>query len=887
MKKFLEKHLKVYVHEASPFLWITAIFFAIFFVTAIFRTYVDATFLKRYGPQFIPIMLVINALLTFVIFGITDRLARRFRDHSLLGAILGIYAASVTVLFFMIEAGLSIAYPILYQLLNLLDSILLVYLWNMAGDLFDARQGKRIFPLITAGQVLGTTLGSFLVTPLTFVIGQDPTLLVFGAVCLATALYLFRTAPALLGSESPKGTTAKAASPTKRLTEVPGLMKTYPIVRYLIITGLVPNLLLPIFQYQFGVIANNTFTSSESLIWFLGWFRGATTFITFVLLFFMGRLYSSMGITNASLVQPINFAVLFGGLAGFFNIVVAAYGQFSVILVQRAVAGPVNKVLYSIVPSDLMAWSRTFIRGNVLKIGMLAGSLMMIILKPVLDARDFAYIAVAFSVYLVFETLLFRKHYKRILKQVIVEKEIDFDQIEAVRAFDSGGVAMDVVPVPVEDRKEEKPLSDYVKVPEIAPEVALKLLDDPNPRTRADAAASFAANQDIRAVRKLIPCLGSTDDEVRNAAIEALISYKEKILPFLEISLVESSDHRMMQGILEVIRLSAVKDFEIIPFLGKEVAFAYGNLIALNRLQSMDQEQSVEMLKECLEEINTEIVRLIFYGLWVYHADMRLMYEALKSETASIAVEMVENSINKAIAPYLIPLIEDVPIAEKIEKGRRLLPLIRNDNPERLLTLLAESEDPLTRMLTLFVIGDRIPSPSFTPTIEMRLEDNDQYVRQLAEFALARTRNEVVDMPEAIEMINKLKNFSIFEGMGVRELHAMASVVSVEKFKPGDIIIREGEENSSIYLIVAGKVSVVGGYGTPEEREKAVIGEGSFLGELSMFTRMSPNATCIAVEETEAYVLAHYRFVGIMKVYPQIGINLCRFYSMKCRQVAY
>ena len=68
-----------------------AIFFVIFFVTALFRTYVDAAFIKRYGPQYIPYMLVINALLTFVIMGVIDRLARRFMDYHLLAGFLAGY----------------------------------------------------------------------------------------------------------------------------------------------------------------------------------------------------------------------------------------------------------------------------------------------------------------------------------------------------------------------------------------------------------------------------------------------------------------------------------------------------------------------------------------------------------------------------------------------------------------------------------------------------------------------------------------------------------------------------------------------------------------------------------------------------------------------------
>ena len=44
MKKLLEKYLKIYSHESAGFVWIAVIFFVIFFVTAIFRNYVDAAF---------------------------------------------------------------------------------------------------------------------------------------------------------------------------------------------------------------------------------------------------------------------------------------------------------------------------------------------------------------------------------------------------------------------------------------------------------------------------------------------------------------------------------------------------------------------------------------------------------------------------------------------------------------------------------------------------------------------------------------------------------------------------------------------------------------------------------------------------------------------------
>lgn len=888
MKQILEKYLKIYVHEASRFVWIAAISFVIFYVTAIFRNYVDTAFLKRYGPDYIPTMLVINAVLTFFVMAVVDRLGRKYKDHFLLAVCLGIYAVSVTGLFFTVKANISISYPILYQLLYLLDSILLVYLWNIAGDLFDARQGKRVFPLITASQVLGTTIGSFSTRPLTIALGgEDPVLLVFAFFSMATALYMARTGFRYLGESGPKSKSSSGGGGrTVSLTQVPGLMKEYPIVRYLIITGLIPNILLPIFFYQFSTIANSTFHSEQSLISFLSVFRGMTTMITFVLLFFVGRMYSSMGLTNSSVVQPLNFAVLFGALPGFFNIYVAAYGQFSTILIQRAIAGPVNKILYSVIPSELQSWSRTFIRGTVLKVGMLSGSLSMIALKPVMQAKSFSYLAFVLAIYWLFETLKFRKHYTRILKQVIAEKQLDFAQIESVRPFDSGGAAAELGSAAVDTRVQEFALEPPRPVRKLEAEVALKLLDDENPLTRAEAAASFAVTKDVRAVRKLIARLEDIDDDVRKAAIEALMGYGEPILPFLEVSLVEAPP-RTKQGILEVIRLSGLKEFEIIPFLGKELAQAYGHLILLRHLQRMDGGLSVEMLRDHITASNEENLSLIFYAFWVYHADMRLMYQALRSETASIAVELVENSIQKELIPYLIPLIEDIPLNEKIERGRKLFPLIRKETPERLMTFLVESEDPITRMLAIFTIAEKMPETSFVPIIESHLQDKFPYVSEIAQYALKRISSGDAAMPDIIEQINKLRSFGIFEGMGIRELHAIASVMTVETFEPGNVMIREGEENSSIYLMVSGKVTIYEKYGTSEERSKVTVGEGSFLGELSLFTRMAPNATCVAAETTEAYVLRHHQFEEIMKVYPQIGINLCRFFTLKLRQVAY
>ena len=47
---------------------------------------------------------------------------------------------------------------------------------------------------------------------------------------------------------------------------------------------------------------------------------------------------------------------------------------------------------------------------------------------------------------------------------------------------------------------------------------------------------------------------------------------------------------------------------------------------------------------------------------------------------------------------------------------------------------------------------------------------------------------------------------------------------------------REGDRDCDFFVVLAGKVAVVEGHGTPEERVIAVHGRGRFLGELSLLT---------------------------------------------------
>lgn len=107
----LRKRLKIHENEIGLFLWLALFFFLTFFVTALFRNYTETAFLKRYGPDSLPLMFVINGLLTIAVFKLLGRIESRSGDRYLFAGILLVYAAGIIGLFFLVQNGTAPGLP--------------------------------------------------------------------------------------------------------------------------------------------------------------------------------------------------------------------------------------------------------------------------------------------------------------------------------------------------------------------------------------------------------------------------------------------------------------------------------------------------------------------------------------------------------------------------------------------------------------------------------------------------------------------------------------------------------------------------------------------------------------------------------------------------------
>jgi len=106
-------------------------------------------------------------------------------------------------------------------------------------------------------------------------------------------------------------------------------------------------------------------------------------------------------------------------------------------------------------------------------------------------------------------------------------------------------------------------------------------------------------------------------------------------------------------------------------------------------------------------------------------------------------------------------------------------------------------------------------------------------------------------------MKNLLREVPVFGGLDEKQLKVILDLARVEKYRKGDIIYRQGETATDIYIIRKGRVSAC----ITEEYEKCLMplgffGEGDCFGEMAIIEVAPHHGTARAEEETELICLS-------------------------------
>lgn len=129
------------------------------------------------------------------------------------------------------------------------------------------------------------------------------------------------------------------------------------------------------------------------------------------------------------------------------------------------------------------------------------------------------------------------------------------------------------------------------------------------------------------------------------------------------------------------------------------------------------------------------------------------------------------------------------------------------------------------------------------------------------------------------EVRDHLEGSALFQEIEDREaLTDLAAAFDLQHVSAGDVVLREGHEGDSMYVIKRGRVRIE--KHTPAQDSYTVTfldeKETSFFGELALLDRDQRSATVVAETDCEFLVISRDRFFAFGDRHPAAGLLITR-----------
>ncbi len=146
------------------------------------------------------------------------------------------------------------------------------------------------------------------------------------------------------------------------------------------------------------------------------------------------------------------------------------------------------------------------------------------------------------------------------------------------------------------------------------------------------------------------------------------------------------------------------------------------------------------------------------------------------------------------------------------------------------------------------------------------------------------------------KILQILSNFEIFKELTGDDVKKIQANCQRLKFKEADILIKEGQINSALYIIVHGQAEVClpeqSGeikYKRPTKVKLAIENEGDFFGEYSFIDSKPASASVIATQDGELIKITKHNLDNILRSNDRIAktvyLNILKILVERLRHI--
>ena len=807
--------------------------------------------------------------------------------HKLVVRVLLAAVAATGVLGVLVATGHSVVAAIAimtgYRVVYMLTSL---EFWGVSAVVFDVRQSRRLFGIISAGDMpakaLGAVLAIFIHTN-----AELPWLL---ATAFGAYLAALLTLRATLGAH--EVTAAPTPRPARTAAVAPGLRRWFGesrLVQAMCLSLLGLATVTTGIEYLFFVNVKHRFHDEAAIMRYVGTVLVCTFALAMVFkLMLSQRTLDRLGVRRMLLVLPVALLLALPLYAGL------DHGDISLMLryfcglylglevLRRAVFDPVFLLLFQPLSPPERLQAHTLAKGLYEPLGLGLGGALLFGLHALPGGQSwvpFGWMALVMMAVL----LLLARTYR----QYVAELQHALGQ-----RFTSG--ENEALP-PSETPTQALPLPEPAKLRQL-----IHALRDKASRTAATRQLLRLGNAALPAVADVL----STDADPALVRRLALVCGRLRTAASrqLLVALARQPNLFRREAALRALRLFGVVPQEVPLFQ----ALVHDELQLAQQLLH-GQATAAPELATCLDYELTRTQQRVFALLGQIYspqliADAQRGVAHAARERQANALEMLDNSIARPTYQGLQALLAVAPPAEKERTFDQLLgPLLAP--PPIVETIVERGETAFSDWTVRAALDRWQPTAATVGGLSPHLRSPSLLVRESAFAILARlaTRqptlyqyvnasHQTLDSLRmshaattshisATERVAVLQQTALFAETPENVLSSIVPIMKEVSFADGHRIFAKGDLGSSLFILYAGGVGIFTG-----EQRLATFGKGDFFGELALLDAEPRSATAVAQGAVTAFRLDQEDFYDVMEERPEVLRNIMKVLCQRLRR---
>src|SRR5215216_2470635 len=497
----------------------------------------SALFLLRFGVDYLPYMYIAAGALTFVITMAYSAGLGRFEKGRFFLWIISAFAVLLIIERAALAFSLSVLYPALWLTVNGMGGILGTFVWNLAGEVCDARQAKRLFPLFTSAGILGSVLGNAVTGFIAKLLGTDNLLFLYAFLLVIAFYFTHLIAKSYIRKEKTWGHPASLLDDLRAGFD---FVRISPLMRLIAYSSVLFSVLFFTIAFPFNKVVTASFPDEAGVAGFFGLFNSITTAATFfVSLLLANRIYSNLGIFNSVFLMPLIYLFSFAVFRLRYDLGGAAVARFAQLVILAGIAGTAWNALFNVVPSQKRGQVLAFSNGVPAQIGVMLSGVLLIVADKAFTVQQIFLIGALVAMVCAVFVWQMRAAYGQALIQALQAGRVEvFSARDAASTvFQSDAAALNVA---IQALQDEKPTARRLAADmlgrmesDAAIPPLVQLLSDPEPTVRVSAVASLGMLYADSAANEIVLLLDDRDEQVREEALTVLS--KLKVTPSPEL----------------------------------------------------------------------------------------------------------------------------------------------------------------------------------------------------------------------------------------------------------------------------------------------------------------------------------------------------------------